>query len=675
MSVTKHCLYLSASLLVFLSPCYAADDEQESSSSSSTVRMHRTENLLELQHRADLKDPEACYELGHYIYEDEEKQRGGDVERFNLAVGYLKIAAERGHLKAKGYLQKIGANLGHSLSETEVSTWPHSDITTLTSRTIRTNRDSYWETESDFSEDISSTSSMPASEKEKLKENFLSALKGEASAKPTVNVGRIRIPSGLHIPLRNKEEFINTPQLPSNHPDPLEPKNNDSIRTTSSSSTATQKEEDRSEPSSQPSTSHTFEQRAQTETYQRSAFNALGIDVNEDTVASYFLSEEALYERLVNNFHGHDLTLNKASLTHNIKSLLVFDALAHTKSVRRLYLIDTQLLDQGYLALANGLSRNSSLKSINLTNSSFSESALLSLGLGLKDQKNLREIILRPKFSLTDAHVERFYEIIKTNQGLRLIIWPDDPKISAKVKNLADKGNRVAALHYGMMLAVNHLSQDANQDTSYLQRIGRAASNFFSQDRIQQAENYLAKAYDLGHPMASYEIGRLKEKLALASFKMERKEEAQKFLEEALSWYQISADQNCAQGLIKIGDYHRAIWPRGNSAVPDYREAHSHYRLAAEQKNPKALYRLGRMYETGKFVEKSLDTAAYLFYQAVEFGYPDAFTALGALYNNEAYSGYDPQTALQYLKWGERFPKSRATSIKTQSYIGASSSQ
>jgi len=364
---------------------------------------------------------------------------------------------------------------------------------------------------------------------------------------------------------------------------------------------------------------------------QGNIFEVLGVPATEVNLAAYFFKVEALSKKVINNFYGPDLILNKATFHLNPQSALIFDALTHVKSVKNLSLVGAQLDNTHYMALINALARNRSIKRIDLTKVSFSEEAFALLGVCLGGQKTIREIILRPQFEFKEKHVETFYESIKGNEGLCLIVWPEDKKIEKKIRSLADKGNRAAALHIGAMLATGILPQDQ-----------------------KEALKYLNKAYEGGHPLASYEIGHLKEK--------------QGQFKEALEWYQKSASEGYARALVKMGDHYRAIWPKGNTAAPDYQKAHQNYKLAAAQENPKAIYRVGRMYEGGKFVEKSLGKAAHHFYQAIEWGYPDAFTALGALYNNPEYTDHDPATGRYYLEWGKRFKKTTHVATRMLTY-------
>ena len=325
------------------------------------------------------------------------------------------------------------------------------------------------------------------------------------------------------------------------------------------------------------------------------------------------------------------LVLDKVSSHSKLDLSLTFNNLIDAKSVKTLSLKEAQLNETHFKELMNVLMRNQSLKRVDFTNASFNENTFSLLRGCLETQKTLQELILKPQFVITEKQVETFYESLKGNKALRLIVWPEDKnkKIEKKIKSLADKGNRVAALHRGVFLT------KSSPDT-------------------KEAFTYLKKAYDEGHPLASYEIGKLKEK--------------EKQLEEALKWHQISAQEGHSRALVKVGDYHRAIWPKGRQAEPNYQEAYKNYKSAAEQDNPKAFYRIGRMHEGGKYVEKSLDKAASFFNKAVEWGYADAFTALGALYHNPEYSGCNPERGKQYLEQGKLFTKTKPVAERILSY-------
>lgn len=78
---------------------------------------------------------------------------------------------------------------------------------------------------------------------------------------------------------------------------------------------------------------------------------------------------------------------------------------------------------------------------------------------------------------------------------------------------------------------------------------------------------------------------------------------------------------------------------------PDYKQAYFWCAQSANQKYAEALYRQGRFYEGWRFVEKSVNQAVYHIYEALEREYPEAFTALGAPYNNPEFSGSTLATA------------------------------
>ena len=394
-----------------------------------------------------------------------------------------------------------------------------------------------------------------------------------------------------------------------------------------------------------------FEEKIQDVTLRANTLKALGLQVNEDNIASFFLEPDELYTRLVDNFHGPVLVHDRADL-NSIRSLPIFNGLVHTKSVKVLSLKEAFLKNTSYLALGTALAHNRSLKRLDLTGVSWTPEALSLLGTALQDQKTLREIILSPKTSFMKADIENFYKCIESNQGLRLIVWPQtvkkagflgftDSKQSTLevLEELSRAGNRVAALHLGMM-HVKGLTKERN---------------------LKKAFFYLERAHTLNHPLASFELGRLNEK--------------QKSYEEALNWYRQAASQKIARAFAKVGDYYRAVWPVKSPLLqtPDYQNAFLSYTQGAQQEDAKCLYRLGRMHEFGKHGEISLPWAAYYYYQSSQWGYADAFIALGALYRNPQFVGTgDPaeneNTAAYYLRWAERFPKAAGTAQRFLSY-------
>lgn len=84
----------------------------EESEELDRFRSKETEELLELQRKAALKDPEACFELGKYLYEDElnKTDRSQDIERYQVAYRYLQTAASERSRKAKEYLDKVNGD-------------------------------------------------------------------------------------------------------------------------------------------------------------------------------------------------------------------------------------------------------------------------------------------------------------------------------------------------------------------------------------------------------------------------------------------------------------------------------------------------------------------------------------------------------------------------------------
>jgi len=468
-----------------------------------------------------------------------------------------------------------------------------------------------------------------SSKRNSFQRTLIANLQGTAPIKTPTQVGKIKVPQSLKTYFGERAEdkqelFIEVPQRPQEENKEVIESNNNTQPSLGVSKTEEEVQSSREENSP-------FQQKMQDQELRENTLKSLGIAVNEDTLASYFLDPRELSERLVSNFHG-PILLHEFADFRELRSFPILDALRYTKSVKILSLKNAIFKTDSYLALATALAHNHSLKRLDLTDVSWTPEALFILGAGLQNKKNLQEIILRPKTVFTIFDIENFYRLIETNRGLRIIVWPEKNEILAKIDALAPI-NAPAALHRGVMYAEGIMEK---------------------QDE-KKALTYLQLAHKLGHPLASYEIGRLKEK--------------QKEYGDALEWYKKAASQIHVKALVKVGDYARGIWPKGSQKVPEYKEAHLHYNQAARLGNAKALYRLGRMHEAGRYVEKSLVLAAHYFYQAIEWGYPDAFTALGALYQNPDYVGSgDSETNLKtaeyYFKWGKRFPKTAGTSDK-----------
>jgi TPR repeat protein len=389
-----------------------------------------------------------------------------------------------------------------------------------------------------------------------------------------------------------------------------------------------------------------FEEKVKNPQLQQNTLRSLGMDPTEENQQTYFSKPQELSRYLKNNLWGPKLLLGKVSF-QTPQELLILDGVGETKSLRELSLKGAYLIRQAYLALANALGRNQSLKVLDLTGASCSFDDLTLLGYALSHQKSLRELRLKAKFEvpLTIDNIKDFYNQITLNTGLRFIEWPEECLPIIRMLSDGVKGHLfakeqpphpVAALHRGMMFKMG---------------IGEGKD-------LKKSLQYLELAHKLGHPLAAYEIAKIYEK-------------EEKDFPKALEWINKSTEKGNLMAFVKRGDHFRKTWPKQQdiSIQPDYEKAHQNYKIAADHGHRLALYRLGKMYESGRHVQKDLNKAGEFFFQSCQKGFPDAYTALGALYNNPEYSQYDVETAKYYLRWGQYHPKSRPTATKLLNYI------
>ena len=468
--------------------------------------------------------------------------------------------------------------------------------------------DEDWETDPDLTHHSLLPSSISANQKEQVKDGLRSGFKGEkpSSQKPPVKVGKIKIPPGLLGVGAREDAFIPVPPCPADFvfpapppplqiegeevkrdgplprglplpPSPLEENRSSSSNTSSSNNAFLPSSGAENPPTTQassssgtqPSSENLFEEKTHDEAYRDSIFKTLGIEASDDNVASYFFTEEDLHERLINNFHGPELVLNKGSFL-SPKSLLIFDALRAAKSIKKLSLEEARFNASNFAALLSALAENQFIKEVDLTHAQLPEGALSLLALSLKEQKTLRGLSLKLKGPFKEGDIRAFYKTIVTNTGLRFIHWPETVERDAPglfeskerpaiqvLEDLAKEGNRVAAFHVGVFLTQG------------------------DPPNIKLALKYLQSAHAQDHPQASYELGKLKQ--------------CENNVQDALLWYQKAVVKDYPPALLKLGEYHYGVWPKGEERTPDENLAVNLFEIAKNLESPKAYYRLGRV--------------------------------------------------------------------------------
>ena len=347
-------------------------------------------------------------------------------------------------------------------------------------------------------------------------------------------------------------------------------------------------------------------------------------------------------ELILKNLHGPLLEVDAYNYAL-IMDGICLNALRRTKAIRTLSLA-TFLENSTLLALGHLLTKNVSIRTLDLSQSNLRGRTLDILGCALEKQRTLRTIIFPIEADITGEDITRFYTQIAQNSGLRLIKWPNRPQILPILQKLASdtpataksssQPNKHAALHLGIMYRdgiLGHIDE-------------------------KEALKYLMISYKAHHPQAAYAIGKLYER--------------KKDFDQALQWYGHAKNFKYLKAYAKLGNYERAIWPKGSRKEPNYEAAFLLYQKGANLEDRECFYRLGRMYETGRYVVKDLNIAGALFYKALEQGYADAIAALGALYFNPDFVGCDHNSSKLYLEWAKKFQKTVATANKHLTYLG-----
>jgi TPR repeat protein len=117
--------------------------------------------------------------------------------------------------------------------------------------------------------------------------------------------------------------------------------------------------------------------------------------------------------------------------------------------------------------------------------------------------------------------------------------------------------------------------------------------------------------------------------------------------EEAVEWFQKSADQGCAKGQNNLG----AMYYRGSGVAQDYGKARLWYQKAAEQGYGTAWNNLGIMHRDAKGVGKDLSKAGEFFQKGAEQGAPEAQYNLALMYYQG--NGY-PQNYGLAVEWYQK---------------------
>ena len=325
------------------------------------------------------------------------------------------------------------------------------------------------------------------------------------------------------------------------------------------------------------------------------------------------LDLQTLYDRIVHNRLGTCLNLREFHPKTQASSLLL-DALKVSSSVRELDLTQALLEEKHYLSLGSMLHYNTSLRHLNLTKTPCSEQAFEALVKGIAAHPALESLTLPDfNFPLTTTHLEKFYALLSSHKTLERVNWPFpiDSALGKSLRKLAQK-NRVAALHLAMM----------------------------PQHGPEQAQSLLQKADQLGHPAASYHLGKLFEQ--------------QNLKEQAVHAFQKAAEQSEPRANLWMGEYWRGVWKK-ESREPDYDKASVSYQKAALLGQEEALYRLGRLQENSKLSFFNPKEALICYQKAARRGHLESMIALARLYSDPESLFYDLEQASLYKTQAEIF--------------------
>lgn len=123
---------------------------------------------------------------------------------------------------------------------------------------------------------------------------------------------------------------------------------------------------------------------------------------------------------------------------------------------------------------------------------------------------------------------------------------------------------------------------------------------------------------------------------------------------KAATWYRMAAEQGDAKAQFRLG----LMSYLGQGVPRDYKEAARWYRMAAEQGDPQAQYNLGALYESGPgAVPRDLAQAAMWYRKAAEQGCGKAQVSLGFHYEHG--KGVPQDDVLAYMWYhiaASRFP-------------------
>ncbi|MBW8308919.1 MAG: SEL1-like repeat protein [Candidatus Paracaedibacteraceae bacterium] len=364
-------------------------------------------------------------------------------------------------------------------------------------------------------------------------------------------------------------------------------------------------------------------------------FDAADIIPDADELATRFLSPEQLYQRLANNQHGHVLNLSNTSFSTPSNGR-IFQGISVTRSVYVVNLTNCRFTPQTFEILCEALRNSRSVQRLTLSQAALPQGALELLGETIRFNPRLQELLLPLEASFMPAEIESFYNHLCFNTTLALVRWPNTAL--RKVEDLARR-KPIAMIHMGFFYTTTTMELNEQQ-------------------RERRAVRYFEEADQHHNPLGAYGLAMIHEK--------------NRNYEEALRYYERAAEGDNIRAQMVLSNYYRAVWPQRPSLLKDadYLLSFRWARQAAQLGYPEAIYRLGRMYEAGRHVEKSLTKAGRYFYDALQGGHPDAFSALGMLYSNPDYEFHDPEKAALHLRLAGRYRQIFSTAERLLRLVG-----
>jgi len=228
--------------------------------------------------------------------------------------------------------------------------------------------------------------------------------------------------------------------------------------------------------------------------------------------------------------------------------------------------------------------------------------------------------------------------------------------ISLGIKNGVDKeriDEAKSRLSKVNSLIKANAAQEQQDETIDAEAQIKLANEFYSKKNYKEAIVWYRKAADQGNIAGQYNLGILYEKgLGVKTD-----------LDQAISWYQIAANQNDKDAVTHLTNAQIKLAGQLYQAK-NYKEAVSLYRTLAEQGNSVGQYNLGILYEKGLGVSTDVEQAKVWFQKAAYQGDADAVKKINGNIDAQEPQSYIGQTnysfgisdKLNVYKLGDKLP-------------------